>query len=91
MENIQWVLMISNSHLCALLSPATDGREEAEQTVVENLRGRHQGEAHAEPQQAPGVGDVGRLGDLLILHEPFSIGILKHNAELNKHSFDLRT
>ena len=83
--------MISDAHLCALLSPATDGREEAEETVIENLRSRHQGEAHAEPQQTPGVGDVGRLGDLFILHEPLSIGILKHKGELNKHTFDLKT
>ena len=69
-----------NVHLCALLPPATDRREEAEQTVIENLRGGHQREAHAEPQQAARVGNVGRLGDLLILHEPLCIGILKYKA-----------
>ena len=58
--------------------------------MIENLCRRHQGEAHAEPQQAPRVGDVGRLGDLLILHEPLSIGILKQKAELRKHSFDIK-
>ena len=49
--------------------------------MVENLRGRDEGEAHAEPQQAAGVGDIGRLGDLLVLHEPLGVGILDEDVE----------
>ena len=49
--------------------------------MVENLRGRDEGEAHAEPQQATGVGDIGRLGDLLVLHEPLGVGILDEDVE----------
>ena len=49
--------------------------------MVENLRGRDEGKAHAEPQQAAGVGDVGRLGDLLVLHEPLGVGILDEDVE----------
>ena len=49
--------------------------------MVENLRGRDEGEAHAKPQQATGVGDIGRLGDLLILHEPLGVGILDEDVE----------
>lgn len=49
--------------------------------MVENFRGRYKGETHAEPQQAAGVGDVGRLGDLLVLHEPLGVGILDEDVE----------
>ena len=52
--------------------------------MVENLRGRDEGEAHAEPQQAAGVGDVGRLGDLLVLHEPLGVRILYEDVEHNQ-------
>ena len=57
-----------------------DGAEEAEEAVVEDLRRRHQAEAHAQPQQAARVGDVGRLRDLLILHEPLGIRVLQKDV-----------
>ena len=49
--------------------------------MVENLRGRDEGEAHAKPQQATGVGDIGRLSDLLILHEPLGVRVLDEDVE----------
>ena len=40
-----------------------------------------EGEEQANTQETPRVGNVGRLGDLLILHEPLSIGILYEDVE----------
>ena len=66
-----------NAYLGALFPAAADWREKAKETMIEDLSSRHQRKAHAEAQQTSRVGDVGGLGDLLILHEPFGVRILE--------------
>ncbi len=45
-----------------------------------------QGEAHAKAEEAAWVSDVGRLGDLLVLHEPLGIGVLhKGQSHQGRH------
>ena len=54
----------------------TDDHKDGEDQVATKKR-----EKQTNTQKASRVGNVGRLGDLLILHEPLSIGILYEDVE----------
>ena len=83
-ESVLCVFIVGvNSVKPVLVVPLTapaDGGEEPEEAVVEDLRRGHQAEAHAQAQQPPRVGDVRRLCDLLILHEPLGIRVLQNQV-----------
>ena len=55
--------------------------DDAENTVKENFGGADEAEAHAKAQKAARVGDVRRLGDLLVLLEALGVGIFDEDVK----------